>query len=352
VTSHTEKVTKLDAKGRKVVQEVQVTDPVIPASSRVDVKLQLEPRRKGLLWYSTYKVSFSGDYVIRNDFPNKRKFAVKFAFPAEDAIYDNVTLSVNGKLLQPSGDLAQGVQSSVELEPGQTAQVRMAYGSQGMDTWSYRFSEGASVTNVKDFTARVHTNCSEVDFPTGCVSPTTKTQNGDGWDLEWKYASLISGRNIGVELPHKLNPGPFASRLSYFAPVSLLFFFAVMLLLSALRDIRLHPMHYLFLAAAFFSFHLLFSYMVDHVTPFYSFLVSSAVSLVLVITYLRLVTGWKFAVLHAGLWQFVFLVLFTYAFFFEGYTGLTITIGAILTLAVMMQLTGRVNWDAKLRGNG
>ena len=149
-------------------------------------------------------------------------------------------------------------------------------------------------------------------------------------------------------MPQKLNPGPFAARLSYFAPVSLLFFFAVLLILGAVKDVRLHPVHYLFLAAAFFSFHLLFSYMVDHVAPFYSFLASSAVSLLLVISYLRLVTGWKFAVLQAGGWQFVFLVLFTYAFFFEGYTGLTITVGAIVTLAVMMQMTGRVNWDERL----
>lgn len=46
----------------------------------------------------------------------------------------------------------------------------------------------------------------------------------------------------------------------------------------------------------------------------------------------------------------MFLVLFTYAFFFEGYTGLTITIGSILTLAAMMQFTGRVNWEEKLSG--
>jgi VIT1/CCC1 family predicted Fe2+/Mn2+ transporter len=40
----------------------------------------------------------------------------------------------------------------------------------------------------------------------------------------------------------------------------------------------------------------------------------------------------------------VFLVLFSYAFFFEGYTGLTVTIGAIVTLFALMQLTGRVDW--------
>ena len=347
-TTHTEKVSNLNEKGKRIVQEVQIQDAVVPASNRIDASLELEPRRKGLLWYSTYKVNFAGDYTFKNEYANKRKFSVKFTFPVQQAIYDNVSLLINGKRIEPSGDLAQGVQSSIELQPGQTAKIRMAYGSQGMDTWEYRFSENAAVSNVKNFQADIHTNSKDIDFPNGCISPTSKKQTADGWDLQWKYGNLVSGFNIGVKMPQKLNPGPFAAKLSFFAPVSLLFFFAVLLILGALKDVRLHPMHYMFLAAAFFAFHLLFSYMVDHVTPFYSFLVSSAVSLLLVITYIRLVVNWKFAVFHMGLWQFVFLVLFAYAFFFEGYTGLTITIGAIVTLAVMMQITGRVNWEEKL----
>ena len=38
-------------------------------------------------------------------------------------------------------------------------------------------------------------------------------------------------------------------------------------------------------------------------------------------------------------------MLFSYAFFFEGFTGLTITVGAIVTLFVLMQMTARVSWD-------
>jgi hypothetical protein len=46
----------------------------------------------------------------------------------------------------------------------------------------------------------------------------------------------------------------------------------------------------------------------------------------------------------------VFLVLFSYAFFFEGFTGLTVTVGAIVTLFVMMQTTARVDWDRVFAG--
>ena len=38
-------------------------------------------------------------------------------------------------------------------------------------------------------------------------------------------------------------------------------------------------------------------------------------------------------------------MFFSYAFFFDGFTGLTVTIGSIVTLFVLMQATARVDWS-------
>jgi hypothetical protein len=56
--------------------------------------------------------------------------------------------------------------------------------------------------------------------------------------------------------------------------------------------------------------------------------------------------GRRFAQL-AAVAQFAYMVLFSYSFFFEGLTGLTITIGAIVTLALLMAATAKVNWADK-----
>jgi inner membrane protein involved in colicin E2 resistance len=147
-----------------------------------------------------------------------------------------------------------------------------------------------------------------------------------------------------MDLPNRLNPGPVASRITFFAPVSLLFFLTVMVMLGVVRGESLHPMNYFFLAAAFFAFHLLLAYLVDHVSIHAAFAIAAATSLGLVVSYLRVVTGMRRALLQAGAAQLVFLVLFSYAFFFEGYTGLTVTLGAVITLFALMQLTARVRW--------
>jgi inner membrane protein involved in colicin E2 resistance len=148
-----------------------------------------------------------------------------------------------------------------------------------------------------------------------------------------------------MQLPERLNPGPFAARVTFFAPVSLLFFLTVMVILGMTTGTSLHPMHYWFIAAAFFAFHLLLAYLVDHISVNAAFAIAASVSLGLVVSYLRVVTGMRRALLGAGLAQAIFLILFSYAFFFEGFTGLAITIGAVVTLFVLMQMTARVSWD-------
>jgi hypothetical protein len=106
-------------------------------------------------------------------------------------------------------------------------------------------------------------------------------------------------------------------------------------------------MNYLFLAAAFFAFHLLFAYTVDHIDLVVAFVLASLTSMFLVVSYLRLVVGLRFAALEAAGSQLVYLVLFSYAHFFEGFTGLIVTIGSIVTLFLLMQLTGRIRWSER-----
>ncbi len=78
-----------------------------------------------------------------------------------------------------------------------------------------------------------------------------------------------------------------------------------------------------------------------------AFALCSALSIFLVVSYLRLVVGPRFAFRQAGLAQFVYLVLFSYTFFLEGYTGLAITVGSIVTLFLVMQLTAHIRWSEK-----
>ena len=311
-------------------------------STRVGVNLALEQRRKGLLWYNLYDVHFEGHYIVRNDTASRR-LALHFVFPSTAGTYTNFTCTIGGQRLAAE-DFGQG-DVSFDLAPGQQTVIDVGYASRGMESWTYLF--GAGVQSIRDFEMTMSTNFDAIDFPPQTLLPTTETRAGNGWQLGWTYATLVTGEGIGMAFPYPLQPGPLAQRITFWAPVALLFYFFVMLLITTLRGIDLHPVNYFFLACAFFAFHLLFAYLVNRIALEAAFAICSLVSMGLTITYLRLVVGWRFAAVESGLAQLVYLVLFSYALFNEGWSGLTITVGAIVTLFVVMQLTGRIRWSER-----
>lgn len=330
-------------KVEKYVDDVIVHRVAID-SSDIKVDLKLEHRQKGLLWYSTYGVTFGAIYQFANNDGVARDIKVALPFPAQKAVFDDLRFDLEGaQWLTPPVPGEGNIVGWTRLAPGEKATLRVGYRSQGLDRWSYSFGNG--ISEVKNFKLAMRTDFASIDFPDDAISPTTKTRDGDGWLLNWEYRRLVSGVNIAMTMPEKLQPGPLASQIAMFAPVSLFFFIVVLLTIGIVRKVDIHPMHFFFLAAAFFAFHLLFAYLADQMDIHAAFAMAAVVSLLLSVSYLRIVFGAAFAFFAAGTAQLVYLVLFSYAFFFKGLTGLAITVGAIATLFVLMQVTARVNWS-------
>ncbi len=313
------------------------------SSSDIEADIALEQRRKGLLWYATYVVDFSATYGVTNPTERAIETTMAFTFPDSSGTYDGFTVKVNGK--EVPVEYREGrAYASFSLPPRASASITTGYRTNGMERWTYVPSPGGAGV-VKDFTLVTNTDFEEIDYPSDGVSPTRATPKGDGWELVWQYSSVVSGRPIGLVMPTPPNPGPLVARITAFAPVSLLFFFAALILLTATSGVRLHPVHYGFLAAAFFAFDLLLAYLADQIDINVAFVIAATTSVALVVGYLLIVVGRNRALFEIAVSQFVFLVLFSYSFFFSGITGLAITVGSVLTLAYFMAKTARVDWE-------
>ena len=340
-------------KKRNIVERTTVTDkydlPIIENDLRVG--FELDQRQKGLLWYSTYRVRFSGDYVFENAQDKSGYLTVSFAFPAANGLYDEFKFEVDGTQVPFTRQNANMLVATVPCAAKSRHHLAVNYYSQGLDRFTYRFGDG--ISEVRNFKLVATTDFDGYDHPPNTLSPNVpKERKGAGWQLTWDYKDLISGNGMGIEMPQKINPGPMAARISFFAPVSLGFFFFLIFVISLLRGVQIHPMNYFFLAAAFFAFHLLLVYLVDHMSIHSAFALCSMVSIILVVSYMRIVVGNRFAFLEVALAQLVYLIGFSYAFFFEGFTGLAVTIGSIITLFVVMQMTARINWAARFQLSG
>ena len=102
--------------GTKVTKQVKYfehwTLPLV--ASEVKVKLGLDHRQKGLLWYATYAVDFAATYQFLNDSGKDRSLDVAFPFPSQTALYDDIHFEVrNG-----SWTAKPGVRDGPRPSPG------------------------------------------------------------------------------------------------------------------------------------------------------------------------------------------------------------------------------------------
>lgn len=345
----------------------EATRTFVPlAGSDVAADLRLDHRKKGLMWYATYAADVDGRYRVEND-GEAGRFEFTFPLPSGSSVFSDLALKVDGEPVEVNAEGGE-IRHAFELEEGEAAEVRVRYGSQGVSTWRYALASGrgpsvpagrdasgqpvpgrsGGVRTARDLRLVVTTDFADVDFPEGTLSPTEKEPTEAGWRLVWDHGTLVASADVGVAMPQRLNPGPWVSRVTFFAPVSLFLFFFVVFVLSVLRGVRLHPMHYFFLGAACFAFHLLLAYLVDHVAVGTAMLIASGVSVGLVVSYVRLVAGLRFALVEVGGAHLVCLVAFAGTFFLEGITGLAVTLLSVATLFVVMQATGRLDWEAVL----
>jgi hypothetical protein len=317
-------------------------------STKVNAVLALEQRKKGLVWYPTYKVKFAGDYVVANNEDSPQILRCKMALPDAQSVYDNLVISVGKDQVDAVPKNGELIATTI-LQPHEQRVVHFAYDSQGSDMWQY--GAASSGSPVRNLTIDVKTDFDKIDFPAGTRSPTSKHREGKGWDLQWAYHNTIAGAAVGVAMPHLLNPGPWVSQVTFFAPVSLFFFFFVLWLITTIKAIRIHPMHYFFIGASFFAFHLLLAYSVDHIPVEAAFALASAVSIFLVLSYIRRAVPNQRLFTQVGLAQFVYLVFFSFTFFVQEFTGLIITGLSILTLFICMQYTARFDWSVGVKQN-
>ena len=339
--------------GSPLVQESPSVSVQIPGSeqvrwlmpSRNDIKIGLETdyRKKGLIWYPTYTCSFDGAYTVTNTESVTQKVRLHFNFPAKGATYDNFGFTVNGQAIRIPVDTKAGIGEIIELAPGDSREFRITYRTRGLRDWRYKMD--SNVGRVQNLNMTVKTGFSDVDYTEGSLSPMTSQSEGQGLVLTWKASDLITSEDIGIVIPEKLNPGPLTSRITFFAPVCLIFFFILVGTINIIYKVDIHPMHYFFVAAGFFAFHLLLAYMAGMVNIHLAFMISAVTSVTLVTSYMTAALKGKFPWKIAVGGQLFFLVLFSYSFFMQGITGLTVAVGSVVTLAVLMKVTAHVDWN-------
>jgi Inner membrane protein CreD len=309
-------------------------------SSKIDVDLDLEYRRKGHYWYSTYTAHSESEFTLNPKMCKGKAF--QFTLPSGGGMISDFDISVDGQPVTDYKKDGSMVEFQIPLAGAQTIVVH--YSSQGSDEWWYNFENEDG--GPKNLQLTLTTNFGDFDFPDGSISPTSLTKtDGEGWTLSWSYSHLLSGGQVGLNLPKKNNPGPVLIDICRYGPLGLFLFFGALTVCSIDFGKLAHPMNYILFGAGFFSFHLLLIYMGDVLPLAAAFTISAVAATLINWSYGSKVFGPKFARNRLLPSLLLYLVLFSSAFLVEGFKGLPIVILMVISLFLLMQFTAKVDWD-------
>jgi hypothetical protein len=329
------------------VVKAAVVQRKMPASD-ISVDLGLSYRQRGQMQFPGYEVAFQATYVVENPFDQILPVYFNFPIPQHSGLLKDFVITVDGEPYRGDQDFSDGVDWQRFLAPGDTHTIRITYTSRGMGDWSYGLSNYQG--DISHFKLHLTSNFADIDYPEGSMVPTRMgiDEKEDKAELVWEFTNLVSGQNIGVTIPSPLDVGKATSGILFFVPLALLFFLGLILLLTSIRGMPIHPMHFLFITGGFFVFHILMSYLVVLVPLVWAFVISFAASCLMTMGYAALIRkGWV-VVFSTGLGILLFQLGFSLAQFFPNIRGLIIALIIIAGLGLAMGFTARVDWKGKL----
>ena len=360
--------------GFETVSSYMEKEFIDPSRTNVDIDLKLERKKIGNLWFPVFIAAYQGEYEYNiESVPEEARSQPLFLVPglnSSESIYRSIEMKINDMTVQPLSKLVSNtpIELRSKMDSAGNVKVNYFYETTGIDYILYELAGKYEplkktiqqdnnsrayrerLTRLDNFNVKLTADFRIYDFPGQTIPPTKRKQFGQKNEFIWQFDKTVTGKNIGLIVPKEINPGEIAARISFFAPVSLLFFFVVMMIFGILVKRKLHPMQYFFLAATFLSFHLMFSYSADHISMYSAFGIASIVSCLLTFSYLIRFNEWKYATISMSL-QLLYLIVFSSSFFYKsttglGITGLIVTIVSVITLFVLMQLTAKLDWKS------
>ncbi|MEQ9366550.1 MAG: hypothetical protein RIF32_20080 [Leptospirales bacterium] len=331
--------------GKVETRRINVDRNVGIETQMVAVKVDSYIRQKGLLKFAGYALIFDGEYVIRNRENGAREFNFNFQLPENAGNITGIEILLAEQPYTADTNLADGFQWRGVLRPGEERRFRIQYQAKGTDRFDYLL--GANQLEVGKLNFELTTDFGDYQIPEEAMTPTEQAADDQGAKLVWASENLVTGQNIALRFEIAGNYGKIASKLYFYAPLALLLFTGFLLIVNAAKGARLHPMHFLFLMTAFFVFYLFGSYIISFVHILLGIALALGLSTGIMLYYAHLIGKGQDFFQSVAFGAAMFQWIFSIAFFFPAYTGLMITLAAIIALVALMRATASIDWEHK-----
>ena len=248
-------------------RKVKHTIPGEPvAAADHDIAVRMNYRRKGAAWYPCFETDFALGYRVVNFSGRDAEAVFALPLPSQQGLIDKLAVTVDGKATASqvvlSGD---NLTWGLPMPAGAAHDVGVRYHSRGMDYLRFDPGGGRKLTSY-----RIRMRCKgiapeQVNYPIGCMTPTSRKADGDGTLLEWQLDNAVTRLGMGLIVPKKTQSGYYVGRVLSAAPWGLVLLLGMVL---ATHVATSRPIRWVLLAELAVAYHLTYllaGYLADHV---------------------------------------------------------------------------------------
>ncbi len=307
----------------------------------ITVNAAMNYRKRGLVYFSGFDLSFDGQYEVENreDHPIDFFFVFPIHARKNQVLLSDLSFTVNGQRapVNLSGENDRLVWTG-RAKPGERLRFEISFRGRGLDSFVYVLDPRL---RVNGFRLAFHmTGGANYDYPPGVVPASSVLARDGAASLAWEYGSLESGVRVGLILPSEkafdLIIGTMVRRSwAPFIP-----FLLAIVCLGLFHGRALKAWQAYLVAAWYGLFFVLLAYLAAFMNFHLAYGVSLAVNGSLLFFYARALISKAAAWLALGA-AGAFLLLPTLAVILQGYTGLLYTLEIALGLAGLMIFTTR-----------
>lgn len=319
------------------------------SSTKVQVELDVEYRRRGITEYPGYQARVAGAYQLTNPTadPIQASFSLGLPSARSSLMLTELSLTVDGREDPSHTEYAPDkITWAGRVEGGHTAIFAVKYRARGLQRFGYALSpaalksEDARPISHFELDLLVRGAHDELDFPLGSMSPTLNETTPEGArHLVWSVDRMLSAFDVGLVLPDKSGLTAALRKFVYNAPwFYLLFAFSAVLAMSG-RTSRERAIHLVGLSSAYFLYFPLTTYLVAYLPwPIAATLGTVAMSGLMIVHAARFLGG------RSAAWIAVCLVLFlavpAAAYLIPAHTGLVLVLAGFVGVALALRQLG------------
>ncbi|HSY18073.1 MAG TPA: hypothetical protein VK815_07050, partial [Candidatus Acidoferrales bacterium] len=242
----------------EVTERIESEDPAKPAllktkkvhksitgnpfvSARHQVTLRQNPRKKGSAYYDGYETDCAFAWKLRNPADTAQKIVLTFPLPAQGAMYDGLSATLDGRDVLPEMQIKD---ASLVLErdvtPDEVMDFRVAFKSRGLASWDFQVREARE---IRDFTLTLTLPDlvkAKLNYPEGCMPPTDikPTKDTLGSVLTYRLDHALTDKGMGIALPELAQPGETTRAVLDETENAWLLVFAALALSMAIAGVR------------------------------------------------------------------------------------------------------------------